>query len=58
MSSAETQFLITSLSRIVESLEIQLVAQAVENASMLERLQALGVTGYQGYVTGAPRPLV
>jgi EAL domain-containing protein (putative c-di-GMP-specific phosphodiesterase class I)/GGDEF domain-containing protein len=58
MSSAETQFLITSLSRIVESLEIRLVAQAVEYASMLERLQALGVTGYQGYVTGAPRPLV
>ena len=58
MSSAETQFLITSLSRIAKSLEIQLVAQAVEDPSMLDRLQALGITGYQGYVTGAPQPLL
>lgn len=56
-SSDEAEFLITSLSRIAAPLEIQLIAQAVEDEATLDRLQALGVSGCQGYVAGVPAPL-
>ncbi|HWI15979.1 MAG TPA: EAL domain-containing protein, partial [Burkholderiales bacterium] len=56
-SSDETEFLVTSLSRIAAPLEIQLIAQAVEDEATLERLQALGVSGCQGHVSGVPAPL-
>lgn len=56
-SGDEAEFLITSLSRIAAPLEIQLIAQAVEDEATLDRLQALGASGCQGYVAGTPAPL-
>jgi diguanylate cyclase (GGDEF)-like protein len=51
-----TRFLITSLSRIAQPLEITLIAQAVEQESILRGLEELGVGGYQGYISGKPAP--
>ena len=51
-----TRFLITSLSRIAQPLEIMLIAQAVEQESILRGLEELGVGGYQGYISGKPAP--
>lgn len=51
---AANRFLITSLSRIAQPLEITLIAQAVELDSELHVLEELGVGGYQGYISGKP----
>jgi EAL domain-containing protein (putative c-di-GMP-specific phosphodiesterase class I) len=39
------------------SLDIKVVAMAVENQAQIDAFNALGVTLYQGYHFGAPAPL-
>jgi EAL domain-containing protein (putative c-di-GMP-specific phosphodiesterase class I) len=56
VDDVDTRFLITSLSRIAQPLEITLIAQAVEQESILRGLEELGVGGYQGYISGEPAP--
>lgn len=58
VDDADTRFLVTSLSRIAQPLEITLIAQAVENEATLQNLEELGVRGYQGYVFGKPAPFL
>ncbi len=48
----KNQFFISSVTNIAHSLEIQVIALGVEDASLLPLLQELGVDGYQGYLTG------
>ena len=56
--NADTRFLITSLSRIAQPLEIILIAQVVEQESILPHLEEIGVRGYQGYIFGKPAPFL
>jgi diguanylate cyclase (GGDEF)-like protein len=58
VDDADTRFLITSLSRIAQPLEITLIAQVVEDEAILPNLEALGVRGYQGYLFGKPAPFL
>lgn len=51
-----TRFLVDSVVRAARQLDVPVIAQNVENAAQLAELQALGVAGYQGYLTGAPAP--
>jgi len=52
-----TRFFVASLVRIANSLDIRVLAQAVEDASMLPLLAELGVYGFQGYAAARPVPL-
>ncbi|HTT07714.1 MAG TPA: EAL domain-containing protein, partial [Gammaproteobacteria bacterium] len=54
----ENQFFIASVVKIAQPLEIQVIAQAIEDTSVLSILRTLGVHGYQGYATGKPERLV
>jgi EAL domain-containing protein (putative c-di-GMP-specific phosphodiesterase class I)/GGDEF domain-containing protein len=48
----ENQFFISSVVKITHSLDIKVIALGVEDDTILELLQQLGVDGYQGYITG------
>jgi diguanylate cyclase (GGDEF)-like protein len=51
-SNLENQFFISSVVKITHSLDIKVFALGVEDETILEILQQLGVDGYQGYITG------
>lgn len=53
----ESRFFVATLARIAQTLDIDLIAQAVEDESLLSMLASLGFTGCQGYVSGRPTPL-
>ena len=53
----ESRFFVVTLARIAQTLDIGLIAQAVEDESVLPMLGNLGFTGCQGYVSGRPAPL-
>jgi len=53
-SSAENRFYVESIVRIARSLEIDVMAQAVEDESLLPLLAGLGFSGFQGYAGEAP----
>ena len=53
-SNREYQFLISSIVQIARPLQIRVIAQAIEDVSLLPLLLSLGVDGYQGYATGKP----
>lgn len=55
-SSAETRFLVSSLVRIAQSLEIPVIAQGIEQEESIDVLTRLGVVGAQGYSVGRPEP--
>lgn len=55
-SSTETRFLVSSLVRIAQPLEIAVVAQGIEEAQSIDVLTRLGVSGVQGYAVGRPEP--
>jgi len=55
-TDAGTRFLVDSVVRAARQLDVPVIAQNVESAAQLDELQALGVAGYQGYLTGAPAP--
>ncbi len=56
VENADTRLLITSIARVAQPLDILLIAQAVDNAAVLNLLEELGVGGYQGFICGEPAP--
>jgi diguanylate cyclase (GGDEF)-like protein len=54
--SAEARFLVSSLVRITQSLEIPVIAQGIEQEQSIDVLVRLSVSGVQGYVVGKPEP--
>jgi diguanylate cyclase (GGDEF)-like protein len=53
----QTRSYVSSLCEMAVSLDIKVVAMAVENQAQIDAFNALGVTLYQGYHFGAPAPL-
>lgn len=53
----QTRSYVSSLCEMAGSLDIKVVAMAVENQAQIDAFQSLGVTLYQGYHFGAPAPL-
>lgn len=54
----DARFILEAVLRMVRPLEIPIVAQGVEDASLVRTLLELGVAGFQGYAAGRPEPLV
>jgi diguanylate cyclase (GGDEF)-like protein len=55
-NSAEARFLVSSLVRITQSLDIPVIAQGIEQEQSIDVLVRLSVSGVQGYVVGKPEP--
>ena len=53
----DSRFIVSSLIRITQQLEIGVIAQAVESQRMILRLEEMGFAGYQGYASGRPAPI-
>jgi diguanylate cyclase (GGDEF)-like protein len=53
----DSRFIVSSLIRIAQPLEIGIIAQAVESESLIQLLQEMGFAGYQGYANGRPAPI-
>jgi diguanylate cyclase (GGDEF)-like protein len=53
----DVPFLFDALTRVMRPLDIALYALGVEDAAMLPLLAEHGISGYQGYAFGQPRPL-
>ncbi|MEK7439112.1 MAG: EAL domain-containing protein [Pseudomonadota bacterium] len=53
----DLRFIVEAMVRILQPLEIPLIAQGVEDASTIDILAGLGLTAYQGYAGGRPEPL-
>lgn len=53
----DSRFIVSSLVRIAQPLEIGVIAQAVESESLIALLQDMGFAGYQGYANGRPAPI-
>jgi EAL domain-containing protein (putative c-di-GMP-specific phosphodiesterase class I) len=58
MQNQDTRFIVSSLIRIAQTLEIGVIAQAVESQPLITMLEELGFAGYQGYASGKPAPVV
>jgi diguanylate cyclase (GGDEF)-like protein len=52
--NADCRFLVASIVKIARALDIDIIAQAVEDEALLPLLLELGVAGYQGYITEVP----
>jgi hypothetical protein len=50
----DSRFIVSSLIRIAQALEIGIIAQAVESEALILLLEELGFAGYQGYAADAP----
>jgi diguanylate cyclase (GGDEF)-like protein len=48
------QFFIASVVKIAQPLEIEVIAQAIEDRAVVPLLRSLGLNGYQGFATGMP----
>lgn len=53
----DSHFIVSSLMRIAQPLEIGIIAQAVESESLILQLAEMGFAGYQGYASGRPEPI-
>jgi EAL domain-containing protein (putative c-di-GMP-specific phosphodiesterase class I)/GGDEF domain-containing protein len=53
----DSRFIVSSLIRIAQPLEIGIVAQAIESESLILLLEEMGFAGYQGYASGRPVPI-
>ena len=53
----DSGFIVSSLISIAQPLEIRVIAQAVESASLILLLEEMGFAGYQGYANGRPAPI-
>jgi len=51
----DVRFIVEALLRMMQPLEIPLIAQGVEDVQMRTTLQEIGVSGYQGFATGRPQ---
>ena len=56
-NNQDTRFIVSSLMRIAEPLEIRVIAQAVESESLILLLDEMGFAGFQGYAGGRPEPI-
>jgi len=57
VNSQDDQFFVGSLCKVAHSLDITVIAEAVENNEQLKVLQDLGVDGVQGFGIARPAPL-
>jgi len=57
VNSQDDQFFVGSLCKVAHSLDITVIAEAVENDEQLRILRELGVDGVQGFGIGRPSPL-
>lgn len=57
VSSQDDQFFVSSLCKVAHSLDISVIAEAVETDEQLNILQGLGVDGVQGFGIARPAPL-
>jgi diguanylate cyclase (GGDEF)-like protein len=53
-TDASSRFFVEAVARMARTLDIPVIAQAVESAELLPLLGELGIAGYQGYVAGLP----
>jgi len=53
----DSRFIVSSLIRIAQPLEIGVIAQAVESEPLIQLLEEMGFAGYQGYANGRPEPI-
>jgi diguanylate cyclase (GGDEF)-like protein len=53
----DSRYIVSSLIRIAQPLEISIIAQAVEAESLILLLEEMGFAGYQGYANGRPAPI-
>lgn len=53
----DVRFIVEAMVRMLQPLEIPLIAQGVEDPAMIPLLGEIGVSGYQGYASGRPQPL-
>ncbi|MBE0615896.1 MAG: EAL domain-containing protein [Burkholderiales bacterium] len=53
----DLRFIVEAMVRMLQPLEIPLIAQGVEDASTIGILAELGLSAYQGYAGGRPEPL-
>lgn len=53
----DSRFIVSSLIRIAQPLEIGIIAQAVESDPLILLLEEMGFAGYQGYANGRPVPI-
>jgi EAL domain-containing protein (putative c-di-GMP-specific phosphodiesterase class I) len=54
--NADCRFLVQSLVRVAQTLDIAVYAQAVEDPALVPELAKLGLSGYQGYAAARPAP--
>ena len=52
--SNDLGFSSSSVVKIARPLQIRVIAQAIEDVSLLPLLQSLGIDGYQGHASGRP----
>jgi len=58
VDSQDDQFFVSSLCKVAHSLDITVIAEAVENDEQLKVLQGLGVDGVQGFGIARPGELI
>jgi len=56
-SRDDLRFIIEAMLRMLQPLEIPLIAQGIEDEATVQVLTALGITAWQGYHGGRPGPL-
>ncbi len=56
-ANQDSRFIVSSLMRIAQPLEIKIIAQAVESESLILLLEEMGFAGFQGYAGGRPTPI-
>jgi diguanylate cyclase (GGDEF)-like protein len=57
VENQNSRFIVSSLIRIAQPLEIGIIAQAVEAEPLILLLEEMGFAGYQGYASGRPTPI-
>jgi EAL domain-containing protein (putative c-di-GMP-specific phosphodiesterase class I) len=56
--SQDCRFLVTSLVRVARPLGIDIIAQAVDDGSLVPLLAEIGLAGYQGFAVSQPTRIV
>ncbi|MFH1605325.1 MAG: GGDEF domain-containing protein, partial [Pseudomonadota bacterium] len=56
-AQSDARFVLEAMQRVFRPLEIPLIAQGVEDSSLIAVLAEIGVVGYQGFALGRPEPL-
>lgn len=56
-SREDVRFIVEAVLRAFRPLEVPIIAQGVEDETLLPVLAEIGIAGYQGYIAGRPEPL-